>query len=222
MKLVRVIFILLLLPLFTPPFLHHFKFYLTGSNVLISITQEWHIVILSIVMFVSFLVPLSFRKKTDWSGYGLVTAFFVSLFVEMYGIPLTTLFASRFLPTVEKPVRVLQFSLLGTGFSMDIAMFYGSILMTIGTIIVAVGWITLYRNIDKGLVTKGIYKYTRNPQYLGFILVILGWFVGWPTILTWIFAPILIYKYARLSKTEQEEIRELKGYEEYSKVPLII
>jgi len=94
-----------------------------------------------------------------------------------------------------------------------------------GMTLIILGWVTLYRNTKKeGLVTSGIYNYSRHPQYLGFILIILGWFFGWPTPLTLIFAPILIYKYVTVCRKEEIEVKkEHPEYDNYrSKVPFMI
>jgi protein-S-isoprenylcysteine O-methyltransferase Ste14 len=99
---------------------------------------------------------------------------------------------------------------------MTLAMLYGTILMVIGTIIIIVAWITLYRKIKtEEIVTSGIYSISRHPQYFGFILIIFGWLVGWPTILTIVFATILIYKYIRVCKIEEKELASIKKYQEY-------
>ena len=227
--LIRLLLILLILiPIvFFRDFYKHFYVYLTGNIITELITQQWHIVVLSILLFVAFLIPLSFRRKANWSEYSLVGAFFVSLFVEMYGIPLTIIFASKYFFTTKTdlPSGLIQFDFLGVGFGMDMAMSYAALLMIIGALFVIIGWITLYRNTKKkGLVINGIYQYSRHPQYLGFILVIIGWFIGWPTILTLIFSPILIYKYIRLCKTEEYKIQnrfpEYKNYK--NRVPFFI
>ncbi|MFH1978289.1 MAG: methyltransferase [Candidatus Aenigmatarchaeota archaeon] len=204
--------------LYFPLFLQHFTVYMTGEVFTYVITQQWHIVVLSTLLFLAFLIPLTFRRKTNWKEYGLATAFFVSLFVEMYGIPLTILLASNYFSAGVVPTQTLiVFDFLGVTFAMDVGMTYGAILIITGMIMIITGWITLYRNIkDKELVTKGIYNYSRHPQYLGFILIVIGWFVAWPTILTLIFAPILIYKYLRVCRTEEKEIKS-KEYEEYKK-----
>ena len=108
--------------------------------------------------------------------------------------------------------------------AMDIAMLYASILIIIGTIFILAGWIALYRGIKKDeLVTSGLYSYSRHPQYFGFILIIIGWLVGWPTILTIIFAIILIYKYVKVCKVEEKELDHIKKYQDYKKqVPFLI
>ncbi|WP_429221670.1 methyltransferase family protein [Methanobacterium oryzae] len=224
---------ILLLILFLVPiiyfngFYYHFYVYLSSNVITGIITRQWHIVILCILLFMAFLIPLSYRRKANWVEYGLVSAFFISLFIEMYGIPLTVLFASKyfFTPGIQLPPNIVSFYFLGVGFGMDIAMTYGAILMLIGMFIIIIGWIKLYRSTKKdGLVTDGIYAYSRHPQYLGFILIILGWFFGWPTIITLVLAPILIYKYIKVCKTEEKEIsKEFPEYKEYKEnVPLFI
>jgi protein-S-isoprenylcysteine O-methyltransferase Ste14 len=219
--------ILAVIPLiFFSQFYLHFQAYLTGNIINQVITQHWDIVIISIILFLAFLIPLSYRKKANWSEYGLATAFFVSLFVEMYGIPLTILLASRYFasPALALPQNVYTFSFLGTEIAMDAAMAYGSILMIIGMGLILAGWVNLYKSVRKDkLVTTGIYAYSRHPQYLGFILIILGWFFGWPTFLTLIFSPILIYKYVQAAKLEEEEMAKVGDYQKYrERVPFFI
>jgi len=224
---------ILLLALFIFPifflgdFYLHFYSYLTGNIVTRLISGQWRIVIINILLFAAFLIPLSFRRKAKWSEYGLVGAFFVSLFIEMYGIPLTVLFASKYFysPTAALPPNVIEFKLLNVGFGMDLAMAYSAILIILGSVLIMLGWVTLFRNIKKfGLVTQGIYAYSRHPQYLGFILIVFGWFIGWPTILSFIFVPVLLYKYIRVSLTEEKEVAaEFKEYQNYKhKTPFFV
>ncbi|PKL66422.1 MAG: hypothetical protein CVV28_11120 [Methanobacteriales archaeon HGW-Methanobacteriales-1] len=222
------IVLLFLLPiLFAQQFYIHFYAYLSSNVITEVVTKQWLVVLFFIILFMAFLIPLSYRRKAGWLEYGLVAAFFVSLFVEMYGIPLTILLASKyfFVPGTQLPPNILSISFMGVGLALDIAMVYGSILILIGMSLIIIGWITLYRNSKKeGLVTSGIYKYSRHPQYLGFIFIILGWFFGWPTPLTLIFSPILIYKYLDVCRKEEAEVaKEHPEYNDYKlKVPFII
>ena len=84
----RLLFVVLIIApiLFFWDFAVHIHAHFSGSILPNIITQQWHIVIINIVIFISFLVPLSFRRKVNWKEYGLITAFFVSLFVEMYAL----------------------------------------------------------------------------------------------------------------------------------------
>jgi len=204
----------------------HFRAHFTGAIEDDIIKGEWHVVLINIVIFLSFLVPLSFRRKIDWKEYSIVAAFIVSLFVEMYGIPLTVLFASGAVGggTGVRASTVLSVDLLGVTFGFTIPMIYGTLMMVLGTALIVIGWVSLYLGMKrKLLVTDGIYSISRNPQYVGFILIILGWLIGWPTILVVIFAPLLVFMYIRLCVVEGRELERLEGYEEYSKTtPLLI
>jgi protein-S-isoprenylcysteine O-methyltransferase Ste14 len=145
----------------------------------------------------------------------------------MYGLPLTVFFVSKTFNTgsgAEIIPVVYSFEFLDVEIAMTLAMLYATIMMIIGTIIIAVAWITLYKNIkETGIVTNGIYSFSRHPQYFGFILIILGWLIGWPTILTVIFAVILLYKYIKVCKLEEKELGHITQYKKYKeKVPFFI
>ena len=212
--------------LFIPDFVAHTRGHFTGSIADTLITGRWHVVAINITVFIAFLIPLSFRRKMDWKEYGLVTAFFISLFVEMYGIPLILMFASeRIAPagneTLETPVT---YELFGVEFHLTVPMVYGVVLMVLGTALIMLAWVQLYRGVQREeLVTTGLYAVSRNPQYLGFMIVIVGWWVGWPSILVTAFAPILLFMYWRLCRVEARELADLPGYEEYAReVPLVV
>ena len=200
--------------LFIEPFFHHFQVYLTGTVINGIVKEAWHLVLISIVVFGLFLVPLTYRKRAKWVDYGLVGAFFISLFIEMFGIPLTILFASKFLfvPGTAMPVNVVTFEFMGVHLGMDHTMTYGLVVMLIGMALIVVGWVSLYTQVRQpGFATKGIYQYSRHPQYLGFVLLVLGWFFGWPTILTVIFSPILVVKYIKAARSEEADMLRLHG-----------
>lgn len=214
--------------LFWQPFYDHFYAYLTGTIITNVITTKWGVVVLSIMFFVFFLIPLNYRRRTKWIDYGLAVAFFVSLFIEMYGVPLTILFASKyfFKPGISLPGNVVEFDFFGVGMGMDHAMFYGAILMTLGIVFIALGWWSLYRQAKRGTFAQtGLYAFSRHPQYLGFVLVLAGWFFGWPTIITIIFSPILIYKYVKAARSEEKDMEIFFGeaYRDYcQKTPFLV
>ena len=222
-----ILIFLAIIPLFyLNDFYLHFKSHFTGTIIGNMVEGQWIIVLLNILVFISFLIPLSFRRKINWREYGLVTAFFVSLFIEMYGIPLSVFFASKTIASsggMDVPI-FYAFDFFGVNIAMTLAMTYSLILMTLGMILIIIAWVVLYRNIQNNeLVTTGIYSVSRHPQYLGFLLIIIGWFVGWPTPLTVVFTAILVYKYLRVCKIEERELVHISKYEEYKKnVPFMI
>ncbi|MFW9846844.1 MAG: methyltransferase family protein [Candidatus Thorarchaeota archaeon] len=69
----------------------------------------------------------------------------------------------------------------------------------------------------EALVTDGIYKYIRHPQYAGLFLIIFGWLIHWPTLLTLIIFPILSGIYYWLAIQEEKELEDAFGteYEKY-------
>lgn len=212
--------------LFWDQFYEHFKAHLSGSIVDDVITGEWHVVVFNIALFSSFLIPLTFRRKADWKEYTIVVAFIVSLFVEMYGIPLLIILVAGSQSTAQPPNldTPLVIDFLGVEFAFTVPMIYGAVLIIIGMTLILVGWYQLYKGVkENSLVTTGMYAISRNPQYLGFMMVVVGWWVGWPTLLVTVFAPILIILYYRLCIVEQGDVGDLPGFEEYKEsVPLVI
>ncbi len=197
--------------------LNHIEYHLFGGVEGAIISGEWQLVAFNIAVFMAFLIPLSYRRKIYWGEYGLVTAFFVSLFIEMYGIPLTVYLAYVLLmPETPKPDIVYSYPLMGVNLDLTFPMAYGVFLMALGAALIIIGWVTLYTNRKRGLVTTGIYSLSRHPQYAGFILVISGWWLGWPTLLTTIFAPVLVWKYITVCKSEEKEVGLDADYKKYA------
>jgi protein-S-isoprenylcysteine O-methyltransferase Ste14 len=176
-------------------------YFLSGQAKMIVFQGKWDIVALSIIGFLAFLIPLNYRKRADWRSMGIYSAFIVSLFIEMYGIPLTIYMSSAAfggLNPASVPNTILTFNAIGYTFAMNTWMVVGAVITAIGMGIVAWGWSTIYRT-EKDLVKTGIYSYSRHPQYLGIILIAVGWFIGWPTLLTAVMLPIDIYEHYNLT-----------------------
>jgi protein-S-isoprenylcysteine O-methyltransferase Ste14 len=176
----------------------------------------WSLVLVNSVVFVLFAYTF-FKPRTprDWRSFSAFSAFLVALFAEMYGFPLTIYFLSGWLqsrfPDVDwfshdaghllemifgwktnphfGPFHVLSFALIGGGF-----------------VLIAAAWRVLYEaQKTSSLATTGAYSYVRHPQYVGFILVMLGFLVQWPTLLTLAMFPVLTVMYVRLAKSEERD-----------------
>jgi protein-S-isoprenylcysteine O-methyltransferase Ste14 len=192
-------------------------------------SPDWGFVILNIILFSLFILFIQFRKKVTRLPASIYLAFIIALFAEMYGFPLTMyiitwLFGYTFPGCLWYPIAVL------TGEDLFVSIFLGlilpisNIIIMSGILLVIVGWQKIFR--AKGqLVTTGIYRYIRHPQYLGFLLLTLGMNILWITLSTIILWPILALLYYRLAKEEEKELEEKFGkeYQNYkSTVPMLI
>ena len=189
----------------------------------------WSLVIVNSVVFIlfgySFFKP---RTPRDWRSFGAFSAFLVALFAEMYGFPLSIYFLSGWLqsryPGVDwfshdaghllemifgwktnphfGPFHILSFVLIGAGF-----------------VLIAAAWRVLFAAQQSHvLATSGPYSYICHPQYVGFILVMLGFLLQWPTLLTLAMFPVLVWMYVRLASQEEREVRAEfgKDYDRYA------
>ncbi len=156
------------------------------------------LIILNILIVLAFLVLLPFRRPTKgvWKSSGTFVAFAIALMTEMFGWPLVIFLVS---PLFEIPVLAPKFfqtvghwpSTVGTAMSL------------LGIALIALGWSQIHR--AEGLVTTGLYRYIRHPQYTGIFLFTLGWILHWPTIVTLILWPVLVGAYVWLAKREEKQ-----------------
>ena len=187
----------------------------------------WPLVAVNVALFVGFL--LSFAKpdtKIEWRSFGLFTSFIVALFVEMYGFPLTIYFLVSWLGSkypVADPFSHTNGHLLDVflGVRTGHGSFFhilSNALIFAGGILVANGWNAVHA-AKKGVAELGPYARIRHPQYLGFILVILGFLVQWPTFVTLLMAPVLIVRYILLANKEEKVMlsKYPKEYADYMK-----
>jgi protein-S-isoprenylcysteine O-methyltransferase Ste14 len=177
----------------------------------------WILVVINIALFGSFLLMLPYRRKSKLANAskGILSAFIVALFAEMYGFPLT-IFILSWLVGYQNPLTHESGHLLYPEFGMLSPLHFLSIVMIFGGVIfVAKGWSKIY-NAKGTLVTDGIYSYVRHPQYVGIYLATSGFLLQWVTIPTAIMFPILLVMYYRLAKSEESEMREQFG-EEYNR-----
>lgn len=176
----------------------------------------WFLVVVNSAIFILF--AFSFFKpqtKRDWRSFGAFSAFLVALFTEMYGFPLTIYFLSGWLqmrfPGIDwfshdaghllemvfgwkasphfGPFHLLSFAFIGGGFWL-----------------IAAAWHVLYTaQQQSALAVSGPYARLRHPQYAGFILVMFGFLLQWPTLLTLAMFPVLVWMYVHLARQEERE-----------------
>ncbi len=63
------------------------------------------------------------------------------------------------------------------------------------------------------LAVTGPYARLRHPQYAGFLLIMVGFLLQWPTLATLAMFPALVLVYRRLAIGEEREVREHFGAE---------
>jgi len=190
---------------------------------------NWFLVVISIVLFLFFLKSVFRpRTKTDWRTYQSLSAFIMALFAEMYGFPLTiylltSFFGNKFLNIdfSHDSGHILNkiLNIAGDPHFNWLHMLSNGLIVG-GFIIIASAWEILYKAQKKNiLATTEPYHYIRHPQYAGFILIIIGFLLQWPTLITLIMAPILIFRYIKLAREEEKEIgkRFGKEFEVYKK-----
>lgn len=177
----------------------------------------WLLVFVNSAVFILFAFSF-FRPRTrrDWRSFGAFSAFLVALFAEMYGFPLTIFLLSGWLqsrfPGVDwlshdaghllemllgweanphfGPFHFLSFGFIGGGFWL-----------------LASAWRVLYEAVGRGdLAVTGPYAHVRHPQYVGFVLIMFGFLLQWPTLLTLAMFPVLVWMYLRLARAEERDM----------------
>ena len=177
----------------------------------------WPLVVINSLVFIIFAFSFTKpRTARDWRSFGAFSAFIVALFTEMYGFPLTIYLLAGWLqsryPGVDffshdaghlpevlfgwranphfGPFHLLSFVFIGGGF-----------------VLLSNAWKVLYA-AQRGhtLATTGPYARIRHPQYVGFVLIMCGFLVQWPTILTLAMFPVLVSMYVRLARREEREV----------------
>ena len=178
----------------------------------------WLLAAANAALFIMF--AFSFGKpqsRRDWRSFGMFSAFIVALFAEMYGFPLSIYLLSGWLQTRYPGLDLMShdaghlwstvFGLSGNPhFSvLHILSFFA---IGGGFLLLGSAWPVLLAAQKHGrLATPGVYGRIRHPQYVGFIVILFGFLLQWPTILTLLMFPALVVMYVRLAHTEEAEAR---------------
>jgi protein-S-isoprenylcysteine O-methyltransferase Ste14 len=72
------------------------------------------------------------------------------------------------------------------------------------------------------VVTTGIYRFTRNPMYVGISLVLLGWFVAFGGLSALVGLPLFIWYITRFQILPEERVLEAKFGAEYTQYVLSV
>jgi protein-S-isoprenylcysteine O-methyltransferase Ste14 len=182
----------------------------------------WSLVIINSLVFIIFAFSFARpQSKRDWRSFGAFSAFLVALFTEMYGFPLTIYVLSGWLQTRFPDVNFFSHDaghLLETMFGWKANPHFGpfhllsSVFLVGGFWLLASSWNVLYRaQRTHRLALTGPYARVRHPQYIGFALIMFGFLLQWPTILTLTMFPVLVTMYGYLAKREEADMLEQFG-----------
>ena len=178
----------------------------------------WSLVVINSLIFILFAFSFTKpRTARDWRSFGVISAFLVALFTEMYGFPLTIYFLSGWLTSrfpgidwfAHDSGHLLEM-MFGWKDSPHIGPFHllSSVFIFGGIILLASAWRVLYpAQRLRYLATDGPYARIRHPQYAAFILILFGFLLQWPTLLTVVMFPALVFMYVRLARREEQEAR---------------
>lgn len=176
----------------------------------------WFLVFVNSLVFLifafSFFRP---RSRRDWRTFGAFSAFIVALFTEMYGFPLTIYLVSGWLGSRYPGVDFLLHekghlwqTLLGWQGNAHFGPVHivSDVLILAGFFLLAASWKVLYEAQRKRkLAVTGPYFKIRHPQYMAFIVIMMGFLVQWPTLPTLLMFPVLVWMYVRLARREEQE-----------------
>lgn len=160
---------------------------------------------LNIAIVLAFLALLPYRRSTKgtWKSKGTFIAFVIALMTEMFGWPLLLFLVA---PLVDVPQ-------IARGFFDAVGGHWparaGTVMSFAGIALVAGGWHRIHA--AEGMVSEGLYRWMRHPQYTGLLLFTLGWILHWPSIVTLLLWPLLVAAYVWLARQEERQALEEFG-----------
>jgi protein-S-isoprenylcysteine O-methyltransferase Ste14 len=182
----------------------------------------WGLVVVNSIVFIgfaySFFKPVNVR---DWRSFGAYSAFIVALFAEMYGFPLTIYLLSGWLGSKFPNVNLfghdaghLWWVVTGQQGNPHFGALHllSAVFLVAGFMLLSKAWHVLYHaQRRREVAMTGPYRLVRHPQYCGFVAIMFGFLLQWPTLLTLLMFPVLVLMYVRLAIAEERDSEKALG-----------
>lgn len=189
-----------------------------GLAAIVTVIASW--------LMYRYLAPDNWK---EWTRAGVLQAFIIAFYAEMYGFPLTIYFLARYfgLDLAWGDGGNLWAQLFGTPTAHIVAMVTGYAIVFSGATLVADGWRRIHKaRRAETLMADGVYARVRHPQYTGLFLIVFGeGVVHWPTIVSVVAFPIIVFAYTMLARKEERQMLKKFGdeYRAYQRrVPMFI
>ncbi len=184
---------------------------------------DWHTALFSTAFFGLFFLGCLFpRRAREWGSLGVFEAFLAAYFAEMFGFPLTLYLLAPLLGERLSSFGMFESHLwaylaartglvslkdaVGVTVNLTVSM------VGAGCLLAVFGWLDLYEGQGR-LVTRGVYRLVRHPQYLGLIILVAAFLIQWPTLPTLVMGPVLIRLYGGLARREDADLERALGEE---------
>ena len=145
----------------------------------------------------------------------------MALFAEMYGFPLTIYLLSGWLGSKFSGVNLfghdaghLWWLVTGQHGNPHFGVLHllSFAFLFAGFTLLSKAWHVLYHAQRRHqLAVAGPYRYVRHPQYIGFVSIMFGFLLQWPTLLTLAMVPVLVLMYVRLAIAEERDSEKAFG-----------
>jgi len=183
--------------------------------------NNWFGVLFFVVLYSVVLLFIPFYRKMDKKPAGTYLAFVIAFAIEMHGIPFS-MYVISWIVGKNLPEGILW------GHTLVSSIGYWGMYVNIGCAVVALslilnGWYNIHKKYwsketgTGSLVTTGVYRYIRHPQYTGLLLLSFGMLAEWATLSMLILYPAIVGMYIRLAKKEEKDMLVEFGdeYKEY-------
>jgi protein-S-isoprenylcysteine O-methyltransferase Ste14 len=144
-----------------------------------------------------------------------VASFIIGFFIQMQGLAVSAY--SLLWLFGQNPSGYLEF-----GYILEIP---GIAMFAIGCTLVILGWEKIFDAKNNHLVTDGLYKYIRHPQYLGILIATLGMVIYKFSPISLLLWPVLLLVYYRLARKEDNMMQNIYGAQFLvyrSEVPMLL